>query len=116
MSKNTLSKTELEIMDYFWSINAEISASDLRNHFSSKNWSKQTISTFLKRLVNLGYLKIRKESIVKYYYSVLISKEEHELLPAKDVLENVYDGSYGDFFCALMPANTDKKEIDKLEF
>lgn len=116
MPKSILSKTELEIMEYFWSSNVdEISASDLRNHFSNKNWSKQTISTFLKRLVNFGYLKVRKASVIKYYYSVLISKEEHELLPAKNVLNNVYNGSYENFVCALMPSDTDKAEIDKLK-
>lgn len=95
MPKNTLSKTELEIMEYFWNINSEISASDLRAHFPDKNWSKQTISTFLKRLVHLGFLKVHKVSVVKYYYSALISKTDYELLPAKDVLYNVYNGSYG---------------------
>lgn len=111
----SLSKTELEIMEYFWNINTEITASDLRNHFSSKSWSKQTTTTFLKRLTNLGYLKIRKESIIKYYYSALISKEEYELMPAKNVLENIYNGSYGDFMCALLPSDTDQDEIARLK-
>lgn len=115
MPKNKLSKTELEIMEYFWSVDDEINASDLHNHFSDKNWSKQTLSTFLKRLVNHGYLKIRKESVVKYYYSPLISKKEYELLPAKNVLKNVYRGSFNDFFCAIIPDNINQNEIDRLK-
>lgn len=115
MPKNTLSKTELEIMEYFWSVNTEVLASDLRAHFPDKNWSKQTISTFLKRLVHLGFLKVHKVSVVKYYYSALISKTEYELLPAKEVLDNVYNGSYGNFICALLPPDTDNDEITKLK-
>lgn len=112
---NQLSQTGLEIMEYFWSVNGEITAGDLRNHFADKKWSKQTVSTLLKRLVNLGYLKMRKVSVVKCYYSVAISKEQHELMPAKDVLENIYGGSYEDFCCALIPSKTTAEEVDVLK-
>ena len=101
-------------MEYLWGINQEVTAADIRNHFAEKNWSKQAVSTFLKQLVGIGFLQRRKVSVTKFYYSVLISKEEYELLPARDVLENVYGGSYEDFICALIPP-TDKSEIDTLK-
>lgn len=112
---NTLTKTELEIMNYIWETNKEITASDIRIHFSNKNWSKQAVTTFLKKLVSMEFLKVNKASVVKYYYSALISKEEYELLPARDILENVYYGSYGDFICALLPLDIDKVENEIYE-
>lgn len=115
MTNKKLTKTELEIMDYIWETNDEILASDIRKHFSHKNWSKQTISSYLKKLVNIKLLKVRKESIVKYYYSASISKNEYELLPAKDILEKVYKGSLRAFFCAFISPNIDEKEIDELQ-
>lgn len=112
---NTLTKTELEIMEYLWEINQEVTATDIRNHFAEKNWSKQAISTFLKQLVIIGYLKRRKVSVTKYYYSVLITKEEHELLPARNIVQNIYGGSYENFVCALVPNKASKNEIDELK-
>ena len=114
MANNTLTKTELEIMEYFWSTNREITASDIREHFSEKNWSKQTISSFLKKLVNFGYIKRRKISVTKFYYSVHITKEEYELLPARNIIKNIYNGSYKDFVCALLPNTISKSELDEL--
>lgn len=114
MANNTLTKTELEIMEYFWTTNHEITASDIREHFSEKKWSKQTISSFLKKLVNLGYIKRRKVSVTKFYYSVHITKEEYELLPARNIIKNIYNGSYRKFVCALLPNSISESELDEL--
>ena len=43
---NNLSKAEFEIMQYLWKSEHEVSAREIRDHFSNKNWSKQVISTF----------------------------------------------------------------------
>ncbi|MCI8485403.1 MAG: BlaI/MecI/CopY family transcriptional regulator [Lachnospiraceae bacterium] len=112
---NTLTKTEFEIMNYIWEVDKEVTASDIRKHFLNKNWSKQTISTFLKKLVDIGFLKVHKVSVVKYYYSALISKKEYELLPAKIILDNFYSGSYGNFICALLPPDIDKDDIAEIK-
>ena len=62
MNNKNLSKTELEIMKYIWSVNSEVMPKEIRTHFSHKQWSKQAVSTFLKRLVTLGYLNIERLS------------------------------------------------------
>ncbi len=112
-----LSKTELEIMQYLWRINREVTAREIRDNFSHKEWSKQTISTYLKRLVNLGYLKIRKQSVTKYYYSVTMSKEQYNLLPVNDIVNSEYKGSLSKFICALInPNNITIEELSELEF
>lgn len=116
MSKISLSKTELEIMQYIWNMDSEVTATDIREHFSTKNWSKQSIGTFLKRLVNANCLKIRKESSKKYYYSAALTEQEYSLLPAKDVLKHVFNNSISKFACALFSSeDATEEDLRKLE-
>lgn len=106
MSTHYLTKTETEIMQYIWKLNREVTAGEIRSYFyPDKKWSKQAVSTFLKQLVKYKYLNIRKVSATKYYYSVNISEKEYNLLPAKDIIEKSFAGSYSDFVCALIAPN-----------
>lgn len=117
MNKNNLSKTELEIMKYIWSVNGEVMPKEIRTHFSHKQWSKQAVSTFLKRLVTSGYLKMRKESPTKYYYSAIMTEEESDLLPVIDIINNTFAGSYISFIESLIDhkKDFDEKELDALQ-
>ncbi len=101
MANNILTKTELEIMHYLWSINSEVTARDIRLHFASKDWSKQTVSTFLKKLSTLGYVNVRKVSLSKYYYSAAITESEYNLQPARAIMKEFFSGSLSNFICAL---------------
>lgn len=117
MNKNNLSKTELEIMKYIWSVNGEVTPIEIRTYFSHKQWSKQAVSTFLKRLVTSGYLKMRKVSPTKYYYSAIITEEESDLLPVIDIINNTFAGSYISFIESLIDhkKDFDEKELDALQ-
>ncbi len=111
----TLTKTELEIMQYFWDIDKEVTAGDIRIHFFYKNWSKQAVSTFLKHLVKLGYLNVRKESTSKYYYTAAITEEEYNISPAKEIIDKFFSGSLSNFICAFSKPNyLSDEEIQRL--
>ena len=90
---------------------------EIRTHFSHKQWSKQAVSTFLKRLVTLGYLNMRKVSPTKYYYSAAITQEESDLLPVIDIINNAFAGSYISFIKSLINhrKDFDEKELDDLQ-
>ncbi len=106
MSKQRhITETEYVIMKYLWSLDHEATAGEIREHFAQRNWSKQAVSTFLKRLTKSGYLKMRKVSPTKCYYTVLMSENEHNLLPVQEVVEKSFDRSYADLFCALVSPN-----------
>lgn len=112
---NTITKTELEIMQYLWSIKGEVTAGDIRMHFAHKKWSKQAVSTFLNRLVKAGYLNVRKESFSKYYYSAAITEEDHNISPAREIVDKFYSGSLKNFVCALArPYNLSADEVQEL--
>lgn len=105
IERNHITETEYVIMKYLWSLDHEATAREIREHFSQRNWSKQAVSTFLKRLVKSGYLKMHKVSPTKYYYNVLISEAEYNLLPVREVLHKSFDDSYSDLVCALINPN-----------
>ena len=59
-----LSKTEYEIMEYFWEMGDKYTFGELMKYFNEnldKNWKKQTLNTFLSRLIEKGLLKKEKE-------------------------------------------------------
>lgn len=59
-----LSKTEYEIMEYFWEMGDKYTFGELMKYFNEnldKNWKKQTLNTFLSRLIEKGLLKKKKE-------------------------------------------------------
>ena len=59
-----LSKTEYEIMEYFWGMGDKYTFGELMKYFNEnldKNWKKQTFNTFLSRLIEKGLLKKEKE-------------------------------------------------------
>jgi len=113
----TITKTELAIMQYIWNLNREVTPKEIREHFSDKQWSKQTVSSFLKSLVNSGLLIKHKESMSKYYYSAAVSKKEYSLIPSKSVINDIFQGSSVNFFCALISPNEKipEEELDRLE-
>ena len=59
-----LSKTEYRIMEYFWSTGGKYTFGELMKYFNEeedKNWKKQTLNTFISRLIEKGLLKKEKE-------------------------------------------------------
>ncbi len=111
-----LSDTELEIMHYIWSLTSEVTSTDIREHFSEKHWSKQSVNTFLKRLVNAKVLNVRRESLNKYFYSAALTEEEYSIYPSKEVLKNIFNNSLSSFACALVStADTTDEDIRQLE-
>lgn len=114
--QNHITETEYVIMKFLWNLDHDATAGEIREHFAQRNWSKQAVSTFLKRLVKSGYLKMTRVSPTKYYYTVLISETEHELLPVREIIKKSFCNSYGDFVCALVNPH-DKlstEEIDRI--
>ena len=68
-----LSKTEYRIMEYFWSTGEKYTFGELMKYFNEeedKNWKKQTLNTFLSRLIDKGLLERKKEETKQSLTSV----------------------------------------------
>lgn len=114
--EHRLSKTERQIMDFFWNSELnDIMARDVLQYFyqHGKTWNQQNVATYLKNLQNIGMLRAEVRN-GKYYYYPTMTEAEYRLLPARQIIEEDFHGSYGDFFMALLHPS-DENEIDKLK-
>lgn len=111
-----MSKTEQQIMDYFWnSEQTDIMARDVLQYFykKGKSWNQQNIANHLKNLQKLRLLRAEVRN-GKYYYYPTMTRQEYRLMPARDILHNDYKGSYSDLFCAMAQGSSSQEELEKL--
>ncbi len=105
-SKYNLSATEMEIMEYVWSTDNKLIAAEILNYFNenkSKNWKKQTLNTFLVKLIEKGALQYDVSKNKKYYYPTAQSqtKTEHIKHWTQSFIQNTFDGSLYHFLYAF---------------
>lgn len=72
-----LSGSELEFMLYLWDNEGEKNIQDFADHFEEKDWERSTISVFLHRLTQKGYLTYRQDGR-SYFYRPIVTKVEYE--------------------------------------
>lgn len=103
MPKYNLSDAEYELMEFIWQSNVELSFSEIMEYCSNtlkQPWKKQTIQTFLTRLIDKGALKAERKG-VKRYYSPAMSKAEFVSKWTKGFLDEEFGGSLKKFMTAL---------------
>lgn len=109
-----LSKTEREIMELFWADDREFSFPELLDHFSDRQWKKQTLSTYLRKLIAEGLLQRRFKSR-NAFYTCIVSEEQFKQNNIRSILQKDYNGSIPSFLSALIGDNEitqdDKKEL-----
>lgn len=111
MIKQTLSDSELEVMNVIWEKAVPVSVSQLIEHFApKKGWKIQTVSTFAARLVNKGFLTVEKIKNTNFY-SPKLSKVDYENGLARDLIDTAYNGSVKNLFVSLV----DGKAISQSE-
>ena len=100
----SLSETEMEIMEVIWAADRGFTFSELLTYFNSdkkaKDWKKQTLNTFLVRLIDKGALRSEKIG-TKYVYFAVNTKKEHIQVWTHKLLDSVFDGSVKGFLTAL---------------
>lgn len=99
------SDAEMEIMQKIWEQDTKISVADILGIFkSTKDWKSQTVSTFLTRLVEKGFLY--RETIKNTnYFSVLITKDQYKNSQTENFLEVIHGGSIKSFMASLVDGN-----------
>lgn len=105
--KQTLTAAEQAIMDVLWESKHWMTINELIEYFkySGKEWKRQTINTFLTRLIEKG-LVVKNGR--KYIYAY--SKEEYNAQRASELLTTLYNGSLKNFVAALSSTHVLKSE------
>lgn len=118
--KYNLTRSEEEIMELLWETDRKMSSKEILDHFNEhcgKDWKKQTLNTFLAKLLQAGFInRISKDR--KYLYVPLITRMEYKQKGAERFIRDSYSGSFMNFVSALsggeMISREEAEEIRKL--
>lgn len=94
---------EWEIMQYLWQHPQENTFAAILAWFhdsGKRKWSKQTLNTYLMRLIQRGLLA-RREGQARSVYVPQMTETQYHQRCAEELLENFYGGSLVNFVSAL---------------
>ena len=111
MIKYMISESENKIMEFLWDQEDGKYFNEIMTYLNTKydkNWKKQTVNTFIKRLTDKGLIisKVSKGSNKQYFPA--ISYNEFKKGEAESMLNQLYQGYVFSFLSAL----TGGKKID----
>lgn len=98
-----LSETEYELMDFFWNADEPQSFKQILEYFNNekgKNWKKQTLSSFLKILLDKELIG-NAGSGKKYLYYALHTREQHTHQWIRGLVRSSFDNSMKQFLTAF---------------
>ncbi len=108
MMLQTLTPSEEEVMQIVWK-EGQIYFRDLMNAFPEPKPHQNTVSTFLKILVEKHYLNVEKQGRI-YLYSPSIRLEDYKKTVLKKFLKNYFDNSVSELLKILMDENLIKSK------
>lgn len=113
-----LTPTEVEIMEVLWEQSEPVSftwLSDFFNNKRDKAWKRPTLSTFLIKLSEKGFVNCKNRGR-QMFYSAGMSVADYEKQKANTILDTLYDGSVKKFMTALYDGEElSKSQIDDLK-
>lgn len=99
-----VSDYELELLKIIWTGNDnQAMYAEIVNALEKKglSWTKNTIITLLSRLVNKGFLRVKKIGR-RNQYMAIISEEEYREAQTQSLLDKVYEGDAKGLVCTLI--------------
>lgn len=113
-----LTPTEVEIMEVLWEQTEPVSftwLSDFFNNERDKAWKRPTLSTFLIKLSEKGFVTCKNRGRQMFYWAAM-SVSDYEKQKANTILDTLYDGSVKKFMAALYDGEElSKHQIDDLK-
>lgn len=110
-----LSKAERLVMEIVWKKGEVLSAEVLEELEGIKDWSRHTVKSYLKQLIEKGLVGVKEISARKYIYYVLISKEAFLADESCHYLKSHFE-SLSHMVAGLMQREkVSSAEIDQLE-
>ena len=90
---DTLTKAEMQVMNALWDMPDGGCIHDVIEKYPEPKPAYTTISTFLKILLNKGFVEYRKLSGKTHTYYPLVSRDAYTGQVMKDVKESFFGGS-----------------------
>ncbi len=108
-----LPDAELEVMKALWNSGPDTPRAALEQALSPFGWAGNTVNTYLARLVDRGFVSVRKTGRANLY-TPLVSRDDYLAFDSRAVLRRLYDGSPTNFVAALAHGGLDPREADEL--
>lgn len=89
-SKVDISEAEWEVMRIIWALNEAYTNEVIKQLQAKKDWSESTIKTLIRRLVQKGFLKIKRIGR-KFIYYPTISENEMMVNETQDLMLHMCD-------------------------
>ena len=94
MKQQTLTKSEMQVMNVLWELGRGACVNDLLARYPEPRPAYTTVATFLKILEQKGFVERRKGSTGKQLvYSPLMTRERYRHLVMNDVKDTFFGGS-----------------------
>ena len=115
MNISRLPDAELMIMNIIWDAKGEVTSADVAKTLANqKDWSVTTILTFLSRLVERGFLTVRKDGRTNVYKAA-VQEATYVESESKSFLERLHGNSLTSFVAALYNGHAiSKQDLDEL--
>lgn len=108
-----LPDTELEVMKALWAAGTDTPRALLEDRLAHFGWAANTINTYLSRLVEKGFVTVRREG-KSNLYTPLVGQEEYQAFDSRAVLDRLY-GSPRNFVAALAREGLQRGELEELQ-
>jgi len=100
-----LPDAELEIMQAIWKMEGETSSADIMQTLEGKrDWAVTTVLSFLARLVERGFISVRRSGKINLY-APIINESEYLETASKSFLEKLHGNSFKSLVAALFDCN-----------
>lgn len=93
MQNQTLTKSEMAVMNILWQKPTGGTVYDVLEKYSEPKPAYTTVATFMKILEKKGYLEARKLSGRTFTFYPLVSREEYSRRAIQDVKKDLFAGS-----------------------
>lgn len=111
--KDKLSQSEMQIMEYMWQKSCQLCIQDFLIQFKNTRWKRTTIRTFIKRLIDKGFIIVHKDGH-NYYYEAAITKFEYTQTVINESLNTFYGHSIEGIIATFCGVDIDSKNMDKI--
>ena len=113
----SLTAAEKVVMKAMWDSDHPLTLGEttkLLNESYGKNWKPQTVSTFIAKVVQKGFLKMIREGR-RITYEILISLEEYRACEAREFVAFWDKGDVAEFISAYFYGKkAGEEEVDRL--
>lgn len=93
MKEKTLTKGEMQVMNVLWKIGRGACVNDILERYEEPRPAYTTIATFLKILMQKGFVEAKKGIGKQLVYNPLMTKERYRRQVMDEVKESLFDGS-----------------------